>query len=97
VARGLECGHRLAVALGLRYERLDDESLFGGIAQVLYETTLTAEYKLADGFLVRAEIRRDGSTAAFFPGPLGAGDLREHQTSELIGGVWWFGNKQGAW
>lgn len=86
-----------ALALGLRYERLDDEGLFGGIDQVLQEATVTAEYKLADGFLVRAEIRRDGSTEPFFPGPLGAADLREHQYTTLIGGVWWFGNKQGAW
>jgi hypothetical protein len=86
-----------ATALGVRYERLDDEGLFGGIDQVLHETTMTAEYKLADGFLVRGEFRRDWSNEPFFPGRLGATDSRRHQHTALIGGVWWFGNKQGAW
>jgi hypothetical protein len=86
-----------AGALGVRYERLDDEGLFGGIDQVLHEATVTCEYKLADGFLVRAEYRRDWSSELFFPGRLGASDLRGHQNTVLIGGVWWFGNKAGAW
>ena len=86
-----------AVALGVRYERLDDEGLFGGIDQVLHEVTATGEYKLADGFLVRAEYRRDWSNELFFPGGLGASDPRGHQNTFLIGGVWWFGNKLGAW
>jgi hypothetical protein len=86
-----------AAALGVRYERLDDEGLFGGIDQVLHEATVTAEYKLADGFLVRGEFRRDWSSAQFFPGRLGSADPRAHQNTALIGGVWWFGNKQGAW
>lgn len=84
-------------ALGVRYERLDDEGLFGGIDQVLHEATVTGEYKLADGFLVRAEYRRDWSNERFFPGRRGASDLREHQNTVLIGGVWWLGNKPGAW
>jgi hypothetical protein len=85
------------VAFGLRYERVDDEGLFGGIDQVLQEVTLTAEYKFTDGFLLRTEFRRDWSNEPFFPGRLGADDLRDHQNTLLIGGVWWFGNKQGAW
>ena len=86
-----------ASALGMRYEGLDDEGLFGGIDQVLHEATVTGEYKLADGFLVRAEYRRDWSNQRFFPGRLGASDLRGHQNTALIGGVWWFGNKPGTW
>jgi hypothetical protein len=85
------------VGVGVRYERLDDEGLFGGIAQVLHEATLTAEYKLADGFLVRGEFRRDWSNEAFFPGRLGADDLRGHQSTALIGAVWAIGNKTGTW
>ena len=85
------------VALAVRYERLDDEGLFGGIDQVLHEATLTGEYKLADGFLLRGEFRRDWSNEAFFPGRLGAADLRRHQNTALIGGVWVVGNKTGAW
>ena len=57
-----------AGAVSLRYERLDDEGLFGGIDQVLHEVTLTAEYKFADGFLLRGEFRRDWSNEAFFTG-----------------------------
>jgi hypothetical protein len=83
-------------ALALRYERLDDEGLFGGIDQVLHEVTATAEYKLADGFLMRGEFRRDWSNERFFPGS-DADDLRTHQNTALLGLVWWFGNKQGAW
>ena len=83
-------------ALALRYERLDDEGLFGGIEQVLQEVTVTFEYKFADGFLVRGEFRRDWSNERFFTGPR-PGDLRTDQNTALVGLVWWFGNKQGAW
>jgi Putative beta-barrel porin-2, OmpL-like. bbp2 len=83
-------------ALSMRYERLDDEGLFGGIDQVLHEVTATAEYKLADGFLVRGEFRRDWSNERFFTGPR-PDDRRDHQNTALVGLVWWFGNKQGAW
>ena len=86
-----------AAALGVRYERLDDEGLFGGIEQLVQEATLTAEYKLADGFLVRGEFRRDWSNQSFFPGRLGASDLRRHQNTALVGGVWVIGNKTGVW
>ncbi|MGE5816013.1 MAG: outer membrane beta-barrel protein [Acidobacteriota bacterium] len=83
-------------AVALRYERLDDDGLFGGIAQVLQELTATAEYKFAEGFLARGEFRRDWSNQQFFTGPQ-PGDLRTHQDTLLMGLVWWFGNKQGAW
>jgi hypothetical protein len=82
-------------AVALRYERLDDEGLFGGIGQVLQEFTATFEHKFADGFLARAEFRRDWSNAQFFPGR--SGDLLKRQNTVLIGLVWWFGNKQGSW
>jgi hypothetical protein len=88
---------RPAWAIGARYERLDDEGLFGGIDQVLHEATLTAEHAFADGFIVRAEFRRDWSSQPFFPGRLGAGDPRKHQNTALIGGIWVIGNKTGAW
>jgi hypothetical protein len=83
-------------ALSLRYERLDDEGLFGGIDQVLHEVTLTAEYKFADGFLARGEFRRDWSNERFFTGRT-PDDLQTGQNTFLVGLVWWFGNKQGAW
>jgi hypothetical protein len=87
-----------AAAVAVRYERLDDEGLFGGIDQVLHEATLTAEYKFADGFLLRGEFRRDWSNERFFPGRLGSGgDLRTGQNTALIGAVWVVGNKAGTW
>lgn len=84
------------LALALRYERLDDEGLFGGIEQLLQEATATVEYTFADGFLIRGEYRRDWSDVPFFTGP-NPGDLRDHQDTALVGLIWWFGNKPGAW
>jgi hypothetical protein len=86
-----------AASLGVRYERLDDEGLFGGIDQVLHEATLTAEYKLADGFILRGEFRRDWSNERFFPGPLGPSDPRTGQNTALVGAIWVIGNKTGTW
>lgn len=86
-----------AGALGVRYERLDDEGLFGGIDQVLHEATVTAEYRLADGFLLRGEFRRDWSNETFFPGRSGAGNRRRQQHTALLGAVWVIGNKTGGW
>lgn len=83
-------------ALALRYERLGDEGLFGGIEQVLQELTATVEYKFADGFLLRGELRRDWSNQQFFTTDR-PGDLRDYQNTALVGLVWWFGNKSGAW
>jgi hypothetical protein len=85
-----------AFAAGVRYEHLDDEGLFGGVDQRLQEITLTGEYKLADGFIVRGEFRRDWSDVGFFPAPT-ADELRRHQNTILAGLIWWVGNKSGAW
>jgi hypothetical protein len=84
------------VALALRYERLDDEGLFGGVEQVLHEITATAEYKFAEGFLMRGEFRRDWSNREFFTTRI-PGALRDHQNTFTLGMVWWFGNKRGTW
>ena len=83
-------------AVSLRYERLDDEGLFGAIAQILHEATVTVEYKFDDGFLMRGEYRRDWSNQPFFT-TTEPGSLRKHQNTALLGFVWWFGNKGGAW
>ena len=82
-------------ALAIRYEYLDDEGLLAGVAQKLQEVTATAEYKFAEGFLVRGEFRRDWSNQAFFPVHDGA--LSAHQNTVLGGLVWWIGNKTGGW
>ena len=82
-------------AVGVRQERLDDEGLIGGVGQLLQETTLTAEYRVDAGFLVRGEVRRDWSTASVFP--YRDRDPRSFQNTALVGVVWWFGNKTGSW
>lgn len=83
----------LATAIGVRYEHIDDEGLFGGIAQVLDEVTLTAERRLADGLLFRAEYRHDWSNRRVFASDDG---LERRQPTVLVGAIWWFGNKSGA-
>ncbi len=83
-------------ALSVRYEHLDDEGLFTPIAQVLEEATATAEYRFADGFLLRGELRRDWSNRPFFTTHV-PGRLRHDQNTVTVGLIWWFGNKGGAW
>jgi hypothetical protein len=56
-----------ASALGVRYERLDDEGLFGGIDQVLHETTVTGEYKLRTDSSCAESIGVTGRTSASSP------------------------------
>jgi hypothetical protein len=82
-------------ALAIRYEYLDDEGLFAGVAQKLQEVTATAEYTFAEGFLVRGEFRRDWSNQTFFP--VHDAGLSAHQNTVLAGLVWWIGNKTGGW
>jgi hypothetical protein len=84
-----------ATALAVRYERLDDEGLFAGVDQIVQEITLTAEYKFAEGFLVRGEFRRDWTDEPFFP--TYSGSPSAHQNTALVGLVWWVGNKTGTW
>jgi hypothetical protein len=86
---------RLAAAV--RAEALDDQGgLFSGVRQRLDEGTLTAEYRFTDGFLARAEWRRDHSDREFFltdhPGL-----LVPSQETLTLGTVWWFGGKEGPW
>jgi len=85
------------VALAGRAEYLSDRGgQFSGITQALKETTATAEYKFADGFLARAEWRRDFSNQPFFLTAL-PNVLKKEQNTATLGLVWWFGQKQGAW
>jgi Putative beta-barrel porin-2, OmpL-like. bbp2 len=71
-------------------------ALFGGLTQALKETTFTAEYKFADGFLGRAEYRRDFSNQPFFLTEQ-PGILKKEQNTATFGLVWWFGRKAGTW
>jgi len=66
------------------------------VTQTLKEVTLTWEYKVAEGFLMRGAWRRDMSNVAFFLTP-DAGVLRTDQNSATLGVIWWWGNKRGAW
>jgi hypothetical protein len=84
-------------ALAARGEYLSDHGgLFSGATQVLKETTATAEYKFAEGFLARWEWRRDFSNQRYFL-TSDLGRLSKDQNTATLGLVWWFGAKQGAW
>jgi hypothetical protein len=84
-------------AMAGRFEYLADRGgLFSGATQDLKEHTLTAEYKFADGFLGRAEYRRDYSNRPFFL-TREPNVLKKEQGTATLGLVWWFGRKQGTW
>ena len=84
-------------ALAGRAEYLSDRGgLFSGVTQALKETTLTSEFKLADGFLMRAEWRRDFSNRPFFLTEA-QGVLKKEQNTATLGLIWWFGRKEGSW
>jgi hypothetical protein len=83
-------------ALAGRAEYLSDRGgLFSGVTQALKETTLTADYKFAEGFLMRSEWRRDFSNQPFFL-TNAPGALKKDQNTATLGLVWWFG-KEGSW
>lgn len=84
-------------ALATRGEYLSDRGgLFSGVTQAFKETTLTFDYKVAEGFLVRGEYRRDFSNQPFFL-TSEPGLRKKEQNTATLGLVWWFGRKQGAW
>jgi len=84
-------------ALAGRAEYLSDrDAAFSGASQVLGETTITAEYKFGESFLMRGEWRRDFSTQPFFLTDT-LGILAKSQSTATVGITWWFGPKQGAW
>lgn len=88
-------------ALAGRFEYLSEKvspagSLLGGLTQALKEFTFTAEYKFAEGFLGRAEYRRDFSNQPFFLTEQ-PGILKKEQNTATLGLVWWLGRKKGGW
>ncbi|MGH9835139.1 MAG: porin [Blastocatellia bacterium] len=89
-------------ALAGRFEYVGDNlsddgvSLFTGLDQDLKEVTLTAEYKFAEGFLIRGEFRRDWSNQPIFLTAT-PGALKKEQNTATLGLVWWFGRKKGSW
>lgn len=85
------------VALAGRTEYLSDRrGLFSGANQALKETTATFDYKIANGFLMRYEWRRDFSNQPFFQTDTFTGRSRQQNTA-TVGFMWWFGQKQGPW
>ena len=84
-------------AVGTRAEYMSDRGgLFSGISQSLKENTVTFDYKLADGFLMRYEWRRDFSNQPSFLSNV-QGVLRKDQNTATLGLVWWWGRKEGSW
>ncbi|HEX4950223.1 MAG TPA: porin [Blastocatellia bacterium] len=84
-------------ALTGRFAYLSDRGgLFSGTTQALKDTTLTADYKVADGFLLRSEWRRDSSNQPFFLTHR-PGGLKKEQNTATLGLIWWFGRKEGSW
>jgi hypothetical protein len=88
-------------AVAGRFEYLSERvspagALFSGVSQALKEHTFTAEYKFAEGFLGRAEYRRDFSNQPFFLSEQ-PGILKKEQNTATLGLVWWFGRKTGTW
>src|SRR5580704_1031265 len=84
-------------AVAARAEYLSDRGgLFSGITQALKETTVSFDYRLTDGFLMRYEWRRDFSNQpSFFTDKTGV--LSKEQQTLGVGIVWWVGRKEGAW
>jgi hypothetical protein len=84
-------------ALAARTEYLSDRGgLFTGTTQAVKENTVTLERKVTDGFLVRAEWRRDASNHPYFLTDQ-LGSLKKEQNTATLGVVWWFGGKTGLW
>jgi hypothetical protein len=84
-------------ALATRAEYLSDRGgLFSGLNQALKENTVTFDYNVANGLLMRYEWRRDFSNQPSFLSDVQA-LLRKDQTTATLGLIWWWGRKEGAW
>jgi hypothetical protein len=85
------------IAIATRAEYMaDPQGLFSGISQDLKENTVTFDYKLNNGFLMRYEWRRDYSNDPTFLSGM-QGVFKKSQTTAGVGLVWWWGRKEGAW
>jgi hypothetical protein len=84
-------------AIATRAEYMSDRGgLFSGLSQALKENTVTLDYKLADGFLMRYEWRRDYSNQPTFLTSV-QGVLSKDQNTATLGLIWFWGRKEGAW
>lgn len=86
---------KLAVATRAEYMS-DRTGLFSGLTQALKENTVTFDYQLANGFLMRYEWRRDYSNRPTFLSET-EGVLQKQQDTATVGLIWWWGQKEGAW
>jgi hypothetical protein len=85
------------IALASRAEFLSDRGgLFSGLTQALKENTVTFDYTMADGFLMRYEWRRDFSNKPTFLTDV-QNVLSKDQTTATVGLIWWWGRKEGSW
>jgi hypothetical protein len=85
------------IALATRAEYLSDRGgLFSGLTQALKENTVTFDYTVADGFLMRYEWRRDFSNRPSFLTDV-QNVLSKDQTTATVGLIWWWGRKEGTW
>ena len=85
------------IAVATRAEYLSDRGgLYSGITQALKENTVTFDYKLTDGFLMRYEWRRDFSNQPSFLTDV-QGVFSKEQNTATLGIIWWWGRKEGAW
>ena len=85
------------IGLGSRAEYMSDRGgLFSGLTQALKENTVTFDYKVGDGMLMRWEWRRDFSNQPSFLSDV-QGVLSKQQNTATLGLVWWWGRKQGSW
>jgi len=85
------------IAVASRAEYMSDRGgVFSGLTQALKENTVTLDYSVYDGLLMRYEWRRDYSNRpTFLTGVQGV--LSKEQSTATIGLVWWWGQKEGAW
>jgi Putative beta-barrel porin-2, OmpL-like. bbp2 len=84
-------------ALAGRTEYVSDRGgLYSGATQALKEATLTTEYKVAEGLVMRLEWRRDFSNQRYFLTDT-LNLFSKEQTTATVGVVWWFGKKTGPW
>jgi hypothetical protein len=84
-------------ALATRAEYLSDRGgLFSGLTQALKENTVTFDYTVVDGFLMRYEFRRDFSNKPSFLTDV-QNVASKDQTTATVGLIWWWGRKEGSW
>jgi hypothetical protein len=85
------------LALATRAEYMSDRGgLFSGVTQALKENTVTFDYTMAPGILMRYEWRRDYSNQPSFLTDV-QGVLAKEQDTATVGIIWWWGRKEGAW